>query len=225
MNKNIKCKNCLYLYSQTPERKNGRIRFYCAHPKVFKVKDKLAPHIGKWPSFIGYGSRGSYQLETCKTRLKWCPLAYEQEQKRRRSRGVIPMREIKFRAWSKAYSQMLIVTTINFKDNMIVARNLENERPLCLINSSDQFELMQFTGLYDKNGKEIYEGDIVQGFRRLAVVKIGHVHNDKNSIYGVFAEWVKYGLIEAQYIDKIDKGDYIEVIGNIYENKNLLKEK
>lgn len=130
---------------------------------------------------------------------------------------------LKFRAWSIEYNQMLNVEDINFRDKIIRTHHFENDRPLALVNYIEKFELMQFTGLKDKNGREIYEGDIVCGFDRPAVIKIGHVHNDKNTIYGVFAEWVKYGLVEAQYIDRIYKTDYIEVIGNVYENPELLE--
>ena len=96
-------------------------------------------------------------------------------------------------------------------------------RGIQVVTNVDKNSIGQFTGLKDKNGREVYDGDVVRGFDRPAVIKIGHVHNEKNSIYGVFAEWVKYGLVEAQYIDRIYKTDYIEVIGNIYENPELLE--
>lgn len=130
------------------------------------------------------------------------------------------MREIKFRAWLKEGKKMVEVQNICFDTKDI---SYKEDIGLIRCEEFENIELMQFTGLYDKSGKEIYEGDIVEGFRRKAVVKIGHVHNDKNSIYGVFAEWVRYGLTEAQYIDKIDREDYVEVIGNIYENKELME--
>lgn len=154
------------------------------------------------------------------------------------------MRKIKFRAKRRIYDYTdnsfitldkwiegsLVDLDLNKDDVFIIpeykgASTMPHTQLLsCVAELVDRDTISQFTGLYDKNGKEIYEGDIVEGFRRRAIVKIGHVHNNKNSIYGVFAEWVRYGLIEAQYIDKIDRGDYVEVIGNIYENEELLNE-
>ena len=71
----------------------------------------------------------------------------------------------------------------------------------------------QYTGLHDKNGKEIYEGDIV-------------TNRDKNIKYIV--EWYDTGLRARQYKNKSYIGleywkDVLEVIGNIYDNPELLE--
>jgi uncharacterized phage protein (TIGR01671 family) len=74
----------------------------------------------------------------------------------------------------------------------------------------------QYTGLKDKNGKEIYEGDIVTGLFNHTDI-IGHIvygsdatfFIERKGLYGI-------GLNNAE--------DWLEVVGNIYENPELLKE-
>ncbi|MFJ1491193.1 YopX family protein, partial [Capnocytophaga canis] len=67
-------------------------------------------------------------------------------------------REIKFRVFDKEAKTMLRVSNIYLDDEFIIA--ISNKEYVERIFS--QIELMQFTGLYDKHGKEIYEGDIVK---------------------------------------------------------------
>ena len=88
------------------------------------------------------------------------------------------------------------------------------------------FILMQYTGLKDKNGKEIYEGDIVKGF-------YGFGHGEWWMTASVFYDFVGFRLKvidgderQVNYADFIEKDGTIfeqkEIIGNIYENPDLL---
>lgn len=75
-------------------------------------------------------------------------------------------------------------------------------------------EFMQFTGLLDKNGKEIYEGDIVSQFIAPNPYDYGKVEYQKSSFI------VSWTSLPWQYLEVLS--EKIEIIGNIYENRELL---
>jgi uncharacterized phage protein (TIGR01671 family) len=79
------------------------------------------------------------------------------------------------------------------------------------LRTPENVELMQYTGLKDKNGKEIYEGDLLSNSEF-----IGQIVWD----IGGF-DWVKSNGVEY-FIGNLKTTD-IEVVGNIYENPDLLK--
>ncbi|MBG9796909.1 YopX family protein [Brevibacillus laterosporus] len=134
------------------------------------------------------------------------------------------MREIKFRIWDKDYKKMRRCgenthDSIYFdEDGTALYYNLQNG---CgsLPDGTGTYDLMQYTGLKDKNGKEIYEGDIVKGKSySLATPSrlIGKVQYNYNGfhVYGIR----RYkGMFETL-------GTAFEVIGNIYENPHLLNQ-
>ena len=127
------------------------------------------------------------------------------------------MREIRFRAWDKKYKILHpVVSLICWVDrSAILQGGCVDDVELDL----DEIELMQFTGLHDKNGKEIYEGDILQVgggilFTEKLIVKWGECD------YGFVIHCLSDG---SYYKDLKDcQPSKVEVIGNIYENGELL---
>ena len=122
------------------------------------------------------------------------------------------MREIKFRAWHKEKKIISEVLGIDILHKEIFFSN--GDVDYCEISDFKYIELMEYTGVKDKNGKEIYEGDIF------------HI-GSKKILYVV--EWIDCGLKGRQIRNKSWIGlnywkEDIEVIGNIYENPELLKE-
>jgi hypothetical protein len=112
------------------------------------------------------------------------------------------MREIKFRAWDKERNRMLEFGLFDLD-----CGQWDTE-----IGSINDFPIMQYTGLKDKKGKEIYEGDIVKS----------RGYNDINEEERVFIETVEFNGGEFLPICEEPSENY-EVIGNIYENPELLK--
>lgn len=130
------------------------------------------------------------------------------------------MNNLKFRAYIKSIQKIVDVVEIDFKNKMAtldIATNevcpefsfwwKETELPFSNI------EIMQSTGLFDKNGKEFFDGDIVASSGRYYVIQ--------QSITGLWKA-VKQERDETWYLTLCNVCDCFEIAGNIYENKELL---
>ena len=126
------------------------------------------------------------------------------------------MREIKFRAWHKGKKIMGEVLGIDILHKEIF---FSNEDVDCYEHSDfKDIELMQYTGLYDKKGKEIYEGDIVKlrANHGIGIIK----YSDE---WGAFVvEYIKPRPLVVLGMNYYKED--IEILGNIYENPELLGE-
>ena len=118
------------------------------------------------------------------------------------------MREIKFRAFLKSNQLMYDVLTLDIIDNKVLINN--EEKQLRGYVKYQDVGLMQYTGLKDKNGKEIYECDI-----------LWDEHNEEYC--EVIFECGNFVCnFETNSIDLSDISDELIVRGNIYENKELI---
>ena len=126
------------------------------------------------------------------------------------------MREIKLRAWSRAFNQIISWEELKFDKD-------ENDNEICFYEQEDgsdghwlggaEYEIMQYTGLKDENGQEIYEGDILDYQGYVVVV-------EWNDISG---KW-ESNLPHENILAKLQGHGFSRAtkIGNIYENKDLI---
>ena len=125
------------------------------------------------------------------------------------------MREIKFRAWHKEKKIMGEVLGINILHKEIF---FSNEDVDCYgFADFKDIELMEYTGLKDKNNKEIYEGDILSDGNNEKPYKVIFENGSFRAEFEGYFEEHSFDLI-----DVVAQG--CEVVGNIYENPELLGE-
>lgn len=111
------------------------------------------------------------------------------------------MREIKFRRWDTDEKYMYY------------------DKPFHLDTNLNRYEVMQYTGLKDKNGKEVYEGDVLE---------LNIIGGRAGNVYRLFT--VVWNNTLAMFMDKQQDGDPLylisestKIIGNIYSTPELIK--
>ena len=128
------------------------------------------------------------------------------------------MNNLKFRAWDKEDKYMEYTDknlVVCFSDEGVDAIDHTTFSHSC--TSMQNYELMMSMGMKDKNGTEIYEGDIVRYDRGISysVEKFPFIVKFNGNTF-VF----KYGFIQHNLFENME---YVTVIGNIYENVDLLE--
>lgn len=130
----------------------------------------------------------------------------------------IRMREIKFRVWIKLTNKMYYtVQAGGFSETVprIFINDVAGWVNAWADNKSDEGEIMQYTGLKDKNGNEIYEGDIVETEGVKFIIKYSTSYNE--------AYYAGYNIENKNMETATHLFNYksLEIIGNIHENPEL----
>lgn len=137
------------------------------------------------------------------------------------------MREIKFRAWDKGNQEMVysdkqleddyyVFTVTN--DGVCVEAPHYDPQSCTTHYLPVESEIMQYTGLKDRNGKEIYEGDFIRGhYGARGEIQEGPVYWCDEHL-----AWSHFGPLHA-FDQRPSRAPDILILGNIYENPELLE--
>lgn len=131
---------------------------------------------------------------------------------------------IKFRAWDKIQNKMLLPDNIEFIHGQAYwAEASTDGQDECSNDGKVDgigalFELEQFTGLTDVNGKDIYEGDIIKSNYKYAQPKVSQIIIEDGNSY-ILGEDLATGneMLVSDHVNEI------EIIGNVHANPELLK--
>jgi len=156
------------------------------------------------------------------------------------------MKKVRFRVWQTFHKKMLTVTDLHFDKNGnikgVTVRNTPDTIPTTIsyglekdfgltYEGKETLVLIQSTNLKDKNGKEIFEGDIVKSQKKDDVVRFSKYQPPKIQEVFFSERYVCLMLrdVKTKQEDFLDREQFekwrdFEIIGNIYENPELLKE-
>ena len=129
------------------------------------------------------------------------------------------MRVIKFRIWDIKGNEWVYPDGLR-KVYESIDLTLTEEGNMYFLGGKrireDEYDVMQFTGLYDKNHKEIYANDIIKYSNTIKIVKW---YQYKAGFY----LFNKDDKLSSLHFHEEDAIDFIEIVGNIYENMELIK--
>ncbi len=118
----------------------------------------------------------------------------------------------KFRAWFKQGSKMVNVATIDFLEKEVKSH-------ANVMYSFDEIELMQSTGLIDKSGEEIFEGDVLL----TCDGELAKVYWD-DVLAGWFVNFIYETAELSEVTDLQSSRSICAIVGNVYENPELMEE-
>lgn len=149
------------------------------------------------------------------------------------------MREIKFRAWDKENKKIFYDTEVKYRTDLCVTLDgdltenyIGGDGSYAVEYVNDNYNIMQYTGLKDKNGKEIYEGDIINqcGFFSIGIVRFGtykrtNFSNQDRQVkhHGFYFEPIPYtdkynNVRNNNFLSLIeDEERGFEILGNIHQ--------
>lgn len=131
------------------------------------------------------------------------------------------MRQLKFRVWDNYGGFFLSSKGPEYAEQPNYFYNLGTPYNLSeVLNNTERFVVQQFTGLKDKNGKEIFEGDIIEYY-----IPWNEETVTRQVVYDeTFLQFMSYDLNRrGVFLYEVFEIKKLKVVGNIYENPELLK--